>query len=157
MEMRSRPTLSGLEIGLTMAALPRPIDAVNPRTIGQLEALIGKYTEALNNNDAAAVAALFTKNAVFATDTGTVYGPEGVEKWYEAMFKLRHCNFTTDIDPYSPHLIGKTENEVWVSGEWSGTVQPPTGPSIPAKGFWSAIYAREGDAWLYKMLTFNKV
>jgi hypothetical protein len=73
------------------------------------------------------------------------------------MFKLRHSNFTTNTDPYSPHLIGKTNNEVWVSGEWSGTIQPPTGASIPAKGFWSAIYAREGDAWLYKMLTFNKV
>jgi hypothetical protein len=72
MRTRLPANLSGLEIGLTMPTVARPKDAVDPRTVEQLQALIKKYTEALNNNDAPGVAALFMKNAVFARERFTV-------------------------------------------------------------------------------------
>jgi ketosteroid isomerase-like protein len=46
--------------------------------------------QAVNNNDAAAVAALYTEDAVFLTDRGPVCGPQAVEKWYADVFKAWH-------------------------------------------------------------------
>jgi ketosteroid isomerase-like protein len=43
---------------------------------GLAEAKSKKYDEAMNNNDAAAVATFFTEDAVIVTDTGPVYGPK---------------------------------------------------------------------------------
>jgi ketosteroid isomerase-like protein len=52
-------------------------DAVDPQTLQQLGAKSKKYDEAVNNNDAAAVAAHFTEDAIFVTDTGLLYGRQG--------------------------------------------------------------------------------
>jgi ketosteroid isomerase-like protein len=147
--------LFGLAISLPVFAQLK--DAVDPQRLEQLDTLVAKYAEAVNGNNATAVAALFTKNAVFVSDTGPVYGPEGVEKWFAAMFKLRQTNYLLKVDPDSPHLIGKGSNALWSSGEWSATVQIPTGTSITTNGFWSAIYVWEADAWMYRMLTFNRI
>jgi ketosteroid isomerase-like protein len=40
-------------------------ETVDPQIIEQLEPIASKYEEAVNNNDAAAVAALFAEDAVF--------------------------------------------------------------------------------------------
>jgi uncharacterized protein (TIGR02246 family) len=42
-------------------------DTPDPQLRQQLDALIKKYDEAVNNNDAAALAALFTDDAVFVS------------------------------------------------------------------------------------------
>jgi uncharacterized protein (TIGR02246 family) len=42
---------------------------------------------ASDNNDAAAVASLFTEDAVLVTDSGPVYGRDAIEKYYTAVFK----------------------------------------------------------------------
>jgi ketosteroid isomerase-like protein len=49
-------------------------ETVDPQIIEQLDPIARKYEEAVNNNDAAAVAALFTEDAVFVADTGPIYG-----------------------------------------------------------------------------------
>jgi ketosteroid isomerase-like protein len=51
---------------------------VDPQIIEQLNALTKKYIDAVDNNDAAALAALFTEDAVMVTDTaGPFYGRGG--------------------------------------------------------------------------------
>jgi uncharacterized protein (TIGR02246 family) len=60
-----------------------------PATRGEFE----KYAEAVKNNDAAAVAALFTEDAVFVTsNAGAVYGREAIEELFAEWFKGSHCN-----------------------------------------------------------------
>jgi hypothetical protein len=51
-----------------------------------------KYDEALNKNDPAALATLFTKNAVLVTPQGTIYGRKAIEKYSADNYLRWHCN-----------------------------------------------------------------
>jgi ketosteroid isomerase-like protein len=66
--------LVGLAIGFTVPTFAQQKDTVDPQKIQQYAALGKKYAEAVNNNDAAAVAALYTEDAVRMTATGPIYG-----------------------------------------------------------------------------------
>jgi ketosteroid isomerase-like protein len=115
-----------------------------------------KYDEAFNKNDAAAVVALFTEDAVFVTPTGPVYGREAIEKWYADFFQQWHPSGSIGmLDQYSPHLIGTAGNEFWSNGDFSMTLQAETGEPIPLKGYFSEILVRDGDAWKVQMLAYN--
>jgi ketosteroid isomerase-like protein len=131
-------------------------DTVDPKIIHQLNAKYKNYDEAFNINDAAAMGAFFTEDAVLVSDRGPISGREAIEKYYADLFKQFHCsNHIGKPDQYSPHIIGTAGNEVWSSGEWSLTLQGETGDPIPIKGYWSEIYVREGDAWKVRMQTWN--
>jgi ketosteroid isomerase-like protein len=128
----------------------------DPQLRQQLNTKYKKYDEAYNNNDAAAVAAFFTEDAVLVTDRGPIYGREAIEKYLADVFKEFHfSNHIGRPDQDSPHIIGTAGNELWSSGEWSLTLQGETGDPIPLKGYWSEIYVREGDAWKVQMQTWN--
>jgi len=66
--------LVGLAISLALPTFAQEKETVDPKIIEQLDADGKKYDEAINNNDAAAVAALFTEDAVFVTDAGVLSG-----------------------------------------------------------------------------------
>jgi uncharacterized protein (TIGR02246 family) len=121
---------------------------VDPQLIEQLNAQIGKkYDEAFNNNDAAAVAALYTEDAIFLTDRGSVNGRQGIEKWYADVFKAVHPkNYIAKTDPNSFRIIG-TADSIECNGEWSDTFQGQNGEAIQAKGYWYNNFVREGDDW----------
>ena len=55
----------------------------DPQLRQELLALAKKFEDAWNNNDATAVAALFTDDAVLIEDTGPVYGRQAIEKHYK--------------------------------------------------------------------------
>jgi uncharacterized protein (TIGR02246 family) len=130
-------------------------ETVDPKIIDQVNAIAEKYDKAVNNNDAAAVAALYTEDAVYVSDSGPIYGRQAIEKWYADVFKTWHPkNRVSKIDPNSPRFIATADN-VASNGEWSETVQLPTGEPIQIKGYWSAIDTREGDGWKIRMLTWN--
>ena len=130
-------------------------DTVDPQIIEQLNAVGKKYDEAVNNNDAAAVAALYTEDAVFVSDRGPIYGRQAIEKWYADGFQGWHPkNHISKKDPNSPRFIGTADN-VASNGEWSETGQGQTGEPIQIKGYWSTIDTREGDGWKIRMLTWN--
>ena len=50
---------------------------VDPQTAQKILAITLAYNEASGNSDAAAIAALFTEDRLFVTDTGPVYGRGG--------------------------------------------------------------------------------
>jgi ketosteroid isomerase-like protein len=50
---------------------------VDPQTAQKILAITLAYNEASGNSDAAAIAALFTEDGLFVTDTGPVYGSGG--------------------------------------------------------------------------------
>ena len=68
-----------------------------------IDALANKYAEAINNNDAAAIAAFYTEDAVFVTSGGPKYGRDAIKKFYADLFQQFHfSNYTSKADQYSP-------------------------------------------------------
>ena len=130
-------------------------ETVDPQIIEQLEPITSKYEEAVNNNDAAAVAAFFTEDAIWVTPTGPLYGRQAIEKQVAEWFKGARCsNHIDKRDPNSPRIVGTADN-ITSSGEWSQTWQAPGGKPVQLKGYWSAIETRVGDDWKIRMLTAN--
>jgi ketosteroid isomerase-like protein len=121
----------------------------DPQLRRQLLALAKKFEEAWNNNDAAALAALFTKDAILVEQAGPVHGREAIERHYTDLFQNVHFsnNLITYNDPDSPHIIGTDGNETWENGEWRMTYQ--------VKGGHASIAVREGGVWKKRMLISN--
>jgi ketosteroid isomerase-like protein len=122
----------------------------------QLDALIEKFDEAWNNNDAAALAALYAEDAVIVRNTGPIYGREAIEKMYTDLFqKVHFSNHIAKADQFSPHIIGTAGNEAWSNGEWSTTLKGQNFGPIQLKGYWSNITVRDGDTWKDRMEIAN--
>ena len=157
MKTRSLLVLVGLAISFALPTFAQQKETVDPKIIEQLNALGKKFDDAFNNNDAAALGALFTKDAVLVNNTGPVYGAEAIEKYYAAAFKVGHfSNYSNKWDEYCPHMIGTDGKEVWSNGEWSLTWQGKTGDPIPLKGYWGSISVLDSDGvWRDKMQTWN--
>jgi SnoaL-like protein len=88
----------------------------DPQLRQQLRAFSKKVSEAWNNNDAAALAAHFTEDAVLLEDTGPIYGREAIEKHYKyspqrrvAKDGLEHlCGHTSEHR--IPQLIARSKS-----------------------------------------------
>jgi ketosteroid isomerase-like protein len=97
-EIRLVVALVGLAISFALLAFAQQKDTVDPQLLEQINATISKkYDEAVNNNDAAAVAPLYTEDAVFVADTGPIYGREAIEKWYTDVFKSWHPKYNIEF------------------------------------------------------------
>ena len=94
--------------------------AADPQTTEELKAFSKKVDEAFNNNDAAALTALFTEDGVLVENTGPIYGREAIGKHLANVFKQVHfSNHLDKADQYPPHIIGTTGNEAWSNGQYS--------------------------------------
>src|ERR1700689_5468717 len=118
MKTRSLLTLAGLAIVFTLPAFAQQKDTGDPQLRQQLEAFDKKVGEAFNNEDAAALAATDTDDAVHVTPGGPIYGREAIEKYFADRFqKWHYSNHISRTDQYSPHIIGTAGKEIWATGE----------------------------------------
>ena len=98
----------GLAIGFAGPVVAQEKDAVDPNIAEQLSALSRKTDEAYNNGDAAALAKLYTEDALLLTNTGPIYGREAIEKHFTELFQKVHFSKHLDIlDHNSPHIMGR--------------------------------------------------
>ena len=111
----------------------------------------GKLDDAYNNKDAEAAAALFTEDAVLVMPDGMVLGRQAIKERYAETFQRWPI---TDFLSGERLGLNGIDNAVWSVGEWYGNLQSQTGPAF-VWGYWSTIYVREGDAWKFRMLTWN--
>ena len=153
--MRLFLALIGLAISFALPTFAQQKGAVDPQTLQQFDAGAKKYDDAVNNNDAAAVAAFFTEDAIFVTHTGPLYGRQAIKNQFAELYKRwHHSNHTTKIDPNSLRIVGTADNIAY-NGEWSETNQAENGKPFQLKGYFSCIAVREGDAWKIWILTSN--
>jgi uncharacterized protein (TIGR02246 family) len=165
MKIRSVVPLVGLAISFALTTFAQQKDTAVPRIVqqrdlrGVAEALdeFGEFHQALdaayNKNDAAAVAALFTEDALLVEPDGMFSGRQDIEKRYADMFQRSPITFFNTSR--SRRYLNALDNAVWGAGQWASTFQSQTGPGS-ALGYWSAIYVREGDAWKIRVWTINQ-
>jgi len=72
MKIRVVVALTALAISFALPAVAQEKETVDPKIMEQFIALGKKYAEAVNNNDAAALAALYAEDAVFVIETGPI-------------------------------------------------------------------------------------
>jgi ketosteroid isomerase-like protein len=125
-------------------------------TLQQLDAFLAKKAEAIMTSNAAAIANLYTDDAVFITTAGPVYGKEGVQRQYEAWFNQRHfLNHKIIRDSTTTHILGLDNGVLTIacSGTWAHDVQEGDKQPYQTYGYWSGIYVEDGDLWKCKWLT----
>ena len=143
MKIRFLLALVGLALGYAVPAFAQEKDTVDPQIRQQLDALSEKYTEAFNKNDAAAIAALFTQDAVEVGPDGPAYGQQAIEKRYAEGFPKwghPHDHLNTIDRVYT---LGKDTCMIikWSNGGHTGWV--------------TTINVHEGDNWLFRITTVN--
>jgi uncharacterized protein (TIGR02246 family) len=154
MKIRFLLALVGLAISFALPTFAQQTNTPDPELRQRLIARIKTHTDALEKDDAAAVAANFTEDGILVTPDGPIFGRDSIEKYYADLFKQVHLsNNLAPVDEDSPHIIGTDGKEMWATGKWSATVKGQNFGPVEAKGYWSVI--REGDDWKIRMLTFN--
>jgi uncharacterized protein (TIGR02246 family) len=141
--------LTGLTIGFTSPAFTMDLPG-DAKTLDGLMALGRTYEEAYNQHNAAALAALFTEDAVLVTPDGLVSGRQAIERWYADEFQKWHAtNHTVQSD-----TLNAAGRGAWAVGEWWTTLQGPNGP-LQIRGYYSGVYVLEGEAWKIRMSMYN--
>jgi uncharacterized protein (TIGR02246 family) len=165
MKTRSVVPLAALAISFALPTYAQQKDVADAR-IAQQRDLLGdvkalaefgdlhrKLDEAYDKNDAAAVAALFTEDALFVAPDGMFSGRQAIEISHaEAFQKSPITDFNCSRERRHLDAI---DNAVWSAGQWASTSQSQTGP-VFEWGCWTAIYVRDGDAWKFRMLTLSE-
>jgi ketosteroid isomerase-like protein len=125
MKMRFLFAFAALEIGLAVQALAPGLVNLSgdAKTLDEFIALSMKEAEAFNNNDAAALAALFADDAIYAAPEGVFYGRNAIEKRFADLFQRWHpTNFIGQT-----HKMNAMGNEPWAVGEWWCTLESQNG------------------------------
>ena len=142
MKIRLLGALVGLAIGFTVPAFAQEKDTPDPQIRQQLDALAKKFDEASNKADAAALAALFTQDAVEVSPDGLVYGRQALEKKYGDMFQKFHpTDHLNTIERV--YMLGKDTCMI-IKWSWGGK-----------GGYVTTINVHEGDNWLFRIATVS--
>jgi uncharacterized protein (TIGR02246 family) len=151
MKRRLRFALTALAISLTAPAPAQENNTVEPQVRQQIEALNQKYDEAFNQNDAEAVAVLFTADAVEAGPEGAASGQQEIEDRYKVLFESHPNRHASKLDQV--YAIG---NRVCAITEWSVMQKKHASqPMLLKEGYVVTINVREGDAWKICMSYWN--
>jgi ketosteroid isomerase-like protein len=154
MKIRSVVTLVGLPISFALPTYAQQNDLADPQTTQKVFAAVYKgFVEARNNHDAAAIAAHYTRDAVFVTPDGPIIGQEAIQKWYTDLYQFWRPKLWPGKAEL--HVIGTAGNEFWATGDWSETGQGKNGEPIPIKGYWCMIFVRESDDWKIRVASGN--
>ena len=112
--------------------------AADPKTEREIRAFIRAYEESFNANEAAALAALCTEDAIQLGPEGPIRGRQAIEKKYVDLFRQSHPgNIRCTIDQ-----VSVLSNVSWNSGAWSCTLRGENGP-VQASGYRLDVLVRE--------------
>jgi hypothetical protein len=152
MKVRLLFALVGLAISLGLPTYAQQTNTPDPKLRERLISRFKALSDAFDKNDAAAVAANFTGNAILLTSFGEVWGRQAIEHLYADLFKeVQASNNLVTVDEDSPHALGAASNGLWATGKWGQTLKGQNA-SMERKGYWSAVAILEGDDWNIRML-----
>ena len=151
MRIRLGGALLGLAISFASPTFGQLTNEPDPKLRERFISPIQDFTDALDKNDAVAMAGCFTEDATLLNQYERFSGRQAIEQWYAEVFKkVQSSNNLITVDADSPYFLGTyVGNELLGTGTWSQTINGLT----EVKGSWSAIVIREGDRWKIRMLT----
>ena len=152
MKRRLVVSLVGLAISFALPTYAQQKDLADPQTTQKILAIGKAHLEANKNHDPAAIAAFYTRDAVFLTPAGPIIGRQAIQKWYTDMYaeyqSNRPKNCMAKVDGNAFHLIGTAGNELWATGEYSETAQGKTGEPIPVKSYNFTLSSHKEPKWI---------
>jgi uncharacterized protein (TIGR02246 family) len=115
------------------------------------EGILQAYNKGFQEQDATALAALYTEDAVIFTTNGPLSGRPAIEKALTETFKRYRP------DPSKLGYAAAVGSDVIVrGGSWSGTYPNGNGGApIHLKGYWTTTDVRDGPTWKIRMETWN--
>jgi uncharacterized protein (TIGR02246 family) len=140
MKTRSVIALVGLAIGFAVPTFAQDQNAVDPKTRQEIEAVGMQYGEAFNKHDAAAVAALYTQDAVRVADWPggqSSVGREAIKTAFEVQFA-----------GMSPRAVGKSIQMYAIDDRIAAISEFSQGF---VHGHTVKIYVRDADTWKIRM------
>jgi uncharacterized protein (TIGR02246 family) len=144
MKIRLVVALVGLAMSCALPAFAQQKNTVDPKIEQQIRILAAKYDEAINKQDAATVAALYTQDGVWVTHDGSFHGRQAIEKGYVQLDvkSWQIGSYITTVD-----RVVAVGNEVRSTGRWSCVHKNWSGAPGNADGHYSWVIVREGDTW----------
>jgi len=146
MKIRLLLALVGLAINFGVPTLAQEQNTVDPEVRQQIEAVRIKFDEAFKKHDAAALAALFTQDAVqvWAGYSGgaAASGQQAIEKRWAVELAS------------SPTSVSKLV-QVQAIGNDICTIEEYSTSSMGHKGYVVTIYVRDADTWKISMAYAN--
>ena len=82
MKRRLVVSIVGLAISFALPTYAQQKDLADPQTTQKILAIGKAFDEAHSDNDAAVVAALYTRDAVLDTSEGPIIGRQAIHKYY---------------------------------------------------------------------------
>jgi ketosteroid isomerase-like protein len=123
------------------------VRSADPEVRRQIEAAIVKYEEAYNKYDAAALAALYTQNAIevvaWEPAADVAVGQQAIEKKYASLFVS------------NPRKLSHTVVQVYIIGNDMCAMSDLSHHYVTQEGCYVAIYVRDADTWKIRMAYAN--
>jgi uncharacterized protein (TIGR02246 family) len=124
--------------------------AVDPNVRKAVEGISALYKEHFNKNDAAGVAALFTKDGLLISqspDGPVKSGTQAIVRRYEGFFKGGFTKMDTKVKQ-----VAQLRDDVAIAwGEYEFIGQGKSG-AAKITGTWSATYVRDSGTWKCRLL-----
>jgi len=145
-------------IALVTAVLAAPAAArqkqiASTRAEQQIESLVKRQKDFLVKKDAAALAGLFTDDAVYATASGDVFsGRAKILDYYSKTIPALGDNFTRESTTDEIHVLGTT---AWAFGHGRTVIRTQEGVA-DLKDHWAAIYEIAGGEWKIRALSLGE-
>ena len=118
-----------------------------------IEALVKHQSEFLMKKDAAALARLFTADAVYATASGEVFsGRDKIRDYYAKTIPALGDSFSRESAVDEVHELG---SHAWVLGHGKTVVKTQEGVA-ELKDHWIAVYETEGGEWKIRALSLGE-
>ena len=144
MKLRSVLAFTGLVISLAVPSIAHEQNTVDPEVRQQIETLLMKFGEAFNKHDPAAIAALYTQNAIRLESWWSegALGQQAIEKSYAGMLASMPGEFVGQVVQVYP--IGNDMCVITKDSEGASW-----------KGYKTWICNRDADTWKIRMEYVN--
>jgi uncharacterized protein (TIGR02246 family) len=113
----------------------------------EAEKLMFAYADTFNKQDAAGLAAFYTKDGVIINQRGVLSGPSAIEEYLQTLFKAGFSHEEVTVDEVSS--LGA--DAVLVRGEYHVTGQGQNG-ALKIDGNWGGVTVRDGGALKIRLI-----